>query len=62
MAWRVNKVLVKGSSHKRLSKLVCVATPEEAAGPLKQWLSPGDHLLLKASRGIALERLIPLLG
>ena len=45
-----------------LSKLVCVATPEEAAEPLKQWLSPGDHLLLKASRGIALERLIPLLG
>ena len=45
-----------------LSKLVCVATPEAAAEPLKQWLSPGDHLLLKASRGIALERLIPLLG
>ena len=44
-----------------LSKLVCVATPEEAAQPLKQWLRPGDHLLLKASRGIALERLIPLL-
>ena len=45
-----------------LSKLVCVSSPEEAAEPLKQWLSPGDHLLLKASRGIALERLIPLLG
>ena len=45
-----------------LSKLVCVATPEEAAEPLKQWLSPGDHVLLKASRGIALERLIPLLS
>ena len=44
-----------------LSKLVCVSSPEEAAEPLKQWLSPGDHLLLKASRGIALERLIPLL-
>ena len=45
-----------------LSKLVCVASPEAAAEPLKQWLSPGDHVLLKASRGIALERLIPLLG
>ena len=44
-----------------LSKLVCVASPEAAAEPLKQWLSPGDHVLLKASRGIALERLIPLL-
>ena len=44
-----------------LSKLVCVASPEAAAEPLKQWLRPGDHVLLKASRGIALERLIPLL-
>ena len=43
-----------------LSKLVCVASPEAAAEPLKQWLRPGDHVLLKASRGIALERLIPL--
>ncbi|WP_413296978.1 UDP-N-acetylmuramoyl-tripeptide--D-alanyl-D-alanine ligase [Synechococcus sp. MIT S9452] len=45
-----------------LSKLICVASPEAVAEPLKQWLSPGDHVLLKASRGIALERLIPLLG
>ena len=44
-----------------LAKLVCVDSPEAAAEPLKHWLSPGDHLLLKASRGIALERLIPLL-
>ena len=29
--------------------------------PLLQWLQPGDVLLLKASRGVALERLIPLL-
>ena len=41
--------------------VVCVDSPEAAAEPLKQWLSPGDYLLLKASRGIALERLIPLL-
>ena len=44
------------------SQLVCVASPEAAAEPLKQWLRPGDHVLLKASRGIALERLIPLLS
>jgi UDP-N-acetylmuramoyl-tripeptide--D-alanyl-D-alanine ligase len=25
------------------------------------WLRPGDALLLKASRGVALERLLPLL-
>jgi len=44
-----------------LSKLVWVASREAAAEPLNQWLRPGDHVLLKASRGIALERLIPLL-
>ncbi|MCP9916222.1 UDP-N-acetylmuramoyl-tripeptide--D-alanyl-D-alanine ligase [Cyanobium sp. ATX 6F1] len=38
-----------------------VADPAAAAGPLGQWLRPGDTLLLKASRGVALERLIPLL-
>jgi UDP-N-acetylmuramoyl-tripeptide--D-alanyl-D-alanine ligase len=38
-----------------------VASPEQAAAPLGQWLQPGDCLLLKASRGVALERLLPLL-
>jgi UDP-N-acetylmuramoyl-tripeptide--D-alanyl-D-alanine ligase len=44
-----------------LANVICVGSPEAAAEPLIQWLSPGDHLLLKASRGITLERLIPLL-
>jgi len=44
-----------------LPRQVRVATPEQALDPLLQWLSPGDQLLLKASRGVALERLIPLL-
>ncbi len=44
-----------------LSRLRQVDCPEDAAEPLKQWLQPGDVLLLKASRGVALERLIPLL-
>ena len=44
-----------------LANVICVDSPEAAAEPLSQWLSPGDHVLLKASRGIALERLIPLL-
>ena len=38
-----------------------VATPEEAVIPLSSWLLPGDVVLLKASREIRLERLIPLL-
>ena len=44
-----------------LERLVQVARPEEALEPLLGWLQPGDTLLLKASRGVALERLLPLL-
>jgi UDP-N-acetylmuramoyl-tripeptide--D-alanyl-D-alanine ligase len=44
-----------------LERLVRVARPEEALEPLFCWLRPGDALLLKASRGVALERLLPLL-
>jgi len=44
-----------------LPRLAVVAEPQQAAGPLGDWLQPGDVLLLKASRGVALERLIPLL-
>jgi UDP-N-acetylmuramoyl-tripeptide--D-alanyl-D-alanine ligase len=44
-----------------LARLRQVDCPEAAAEPLQQWLEPGDVLLLKASRGVALERLIPLL-
>ena len=41
--------------------LAVVESPEQAAGPLAEWLAPGDVLLLKASRGVALERLLQLL-
>ena len=44
-----------------LARLERVDTPAAAAEPLGQWLEPGDVLLLKASRGVALEQLIPLL-
>ena len=44
-----------------LDRLALVAAPEAAAAPLGQWLQAGDVVLLKASRGVALERLIPLL-
>ncbi|OPL07993.1 MAG: hypothetical protein AVO33_02655 [delta proteobacterium ML8_F1] len=39
-----------------------VATFEEAARILNQKLEPGDHLLIKGSRGMAMERVIPLLA
>jgi UDP-N-acetylmuramoyl-tripeptide--D-alanyl-D-alanine ligase len=44
-----------------VARLLRVDSPEQAAPPLRSWLQPGDALLLKASRGVALERLIPLL-
>jgi UDP-N-acetylmuramoyl-tripeptide--D-alanyl-D-alanine ligase len=44
-----------------LPRLAVVETPEQAAAPLAQWLQHGDVVLLKASRGVALERLLPLL-
>ncbi len=45
-----------------LERLMRVAKPEEALESLLGWLRPGDALLLKASRGVALERLLPLLA
>jgi UDP-N-acetylmuramoyl-tripeptide--D-alanyl-D-alanine ligase len=44
-----------------LPRLARVAEPAAAAAPLGAWLCPGDMVLLKASRGVALERLLPLL-
>ena len=41
--------------------VVQVDQPQAALSHLLAWLKPGDHLLLKASRGVLLERLIPLL-
>ena len=44
-----------------LPRFCQVDSPEQAAVPLKAWLADGDTLLLKASRGVALERLLPVL-
>jgi UDP-N-acetylmuramoyl-tripeptide--D-alanyl-D-alanine ligase len=44
-----------------LPRLARAATPEEAATVLLDWLEPGDRVLLKASRGVALERAIAVL-
>ncbi|WP_216902731.1 UDP-N-acetylmuramoyl-tripeptide--D-alanyl-D-alanine ligase [Synechococcus sp. CCY 9618] len=45
-----------------LPRLQRVESPEQAAMVLLGWLDPGDRVLLKASRGVALERMIPLLS
>jgi UDP-N-acetylmuramoyl-tripeptide--D-alanyl-D-alanine ligase len=44
-----------------LPRLLQVSHPQEAADPLLGWLAAGDLLLLKGSRGVALELLLPLL-
>jgi UDP-N-acetylmuramoyl-tripeptide--D-alanyl-D-alanine ligase len=44
-----------------LPRVAVVPDPNAAAAPLASWLQAGDALLLKASRGVALEQLIPLL-
>ncbi|MEO1001578.1 MAG: UDP-N-acetylmuramoyl-tripeptide--D-alanyl-D-alanine ligase [Cyanobacteria bacterium J06638_7] len=44
-----------------LERVALVETPEQAAEPLRRWLERGDVVLLKGSRGLALERLLPLL-
>ena len=44
-----------------LPRLARAASPEEAAAVLLDWVEPGDRVLLKASRGVALERAIPVL-
>ena len=42
-------------------RLTRVDNPEGALPSLLEWLQPQDRLLLKGSRGVALERLLPLL-
>ncbi|MEI6360402.1 MAG: UDP-N-acetylmuramoyl-tripeptide--D-alanyl-D-alanine ligase, partial [Synechococcus sp. ELA619] len=50
---------VMAAAAQGLPRLALVASPEEAAQELVAWLEPGDQVLLKASRGVALERAIP---
>ena len=44
-----------------MAQFALVSEPEQAAAPLADWLRSGDCVLLKASRGVALERLLPAL-
>ena len=52
---------VMAAAARGLPQLALVSSPEDAAQALVPWLEPGDQVLLKASRGVALERAIPLL-
>ena len=40
------------------TKIVAVATPAEAAAAVAAWTRPGDWILVKASRGMRLERAV----
>ncbi len=53
------KIMMEAGS--TLARFRLVDKPELAAEPLREWLKPDDTVLLKASRGIELERLIPFL-
>jgi UDP-N-acetylmuramoyl-tripeptide--D-alanyl-D-alanine ligase len=53
--------LVEGAAQ-RGAKAHFVATPEEAGAWLKENLGPGDAVLLKASRGVRLERALAALA
>ena len=50
-----------GEAAATLARVAVVPDPNAAAAPLASWLQAGDAVLLKASRGVALERVIPLL-
>ena len=59
-------IVAKGEDGERIkrafnsiSRIVVVPSPEDAISPLSSWLEFGDTLLLKASRGIQLEKLLP---
>jgi UDP-N-acetylmuramoyl-tripeptide--D-alanyl-D-alanine ligase len=41
------------------AELLAVEDPDEAYGALRRRLGGGEVILLKASRGVALERLVP---
>ena len=38
-----------------------VSTPKDAAMSLLPWLSPGDNILIKGSRKLELEKVLPYL-
>ncbi|HEY2806944.1 MAG TPA: UDP-N-acetylmuramoyl-tripeptide--D-alanyl-D-alanine ligase [Gemmatimonadales bacterium] len=49
------------TEYARATKLLTGENPEDVAAALRPLIKPGDVVLLKASRGVRLERLLPLL-
>jgi UDP-N-acetylmuramyl pentapeptide synthase len=54
------ELLVEGARAGGLGaeRAVAVASPEEAAAKVAAWTAPGDWVLVKASRGMKLERAV----
>ncbi len=46
---------------KQLPNHAVVRTPKDAAASLLSWLSPGDNILIKGSRKLELEKVVPYL-
>ena len=46
---------------KQLPNHAVVRTPKDAAESLISWLSPGDNILIKGSRKLELEKVVPYL-
>tara|TARA_Y100001968_G_scaffold326434_1_gene369483 strand:+ start:1659 stop:3053 length:1395 start_codon:yes stop_codon:yes gene_type:complete len=49
------------SESNKFPKFKIVSSPEKALEPIKEWLKNGDTVLLKGSRSIELDRLLPLM-
>jgi UDP-N-acetylmuramoyl-tripeptide--D-alanyl-D-alanine ligase len=54
--------LVEGAKTKGAAAAIFFATPDDAGEWLKENLRPGDAVLLKASRGVRLERALAMLA
>lgn len=59
---RVLASMPEAAAAVRDGRVIHAADAESAAGALRPLLEPGDTVLLKASRAVALEQLIPLIG